>query len=210
MYFLILVFFISCQKEKRVNDKTTTIDATKAVKISDYWTLPKESFGLYQSNADHASSGDTLSLATCSEYVYSPFGRLNSKRDLGTSRLGNFLWTDRIEKMDNGEFEFQILKLNSNNLILFFDSTSHVRSTYVFKGEINDSDVVFADNIKIGMTKDDFINAFFDDFPKDQLVRYNTIILEPCVEGTKHVYSFNGNKLSRVEFKSNSYWTVNY
>jgi hypothetical protein len=209
--FLILVLWTTCgRRTTEIADNSLAIDTTKAVRIANFVTVPKESFGFYESNATHASSHDTLSLVTCSDYVYSPFGQLKNKLDIPKSGLKNFKITNRTEKMDNSNFEFQILRLNSSKLILFFDSTSHVRSTYVFKGEIYDNDVVFADNIKLGMTKEDFINTFFVNFPKDQLPNYNTIILEPCVEDTKHVYSFKDGKLKSVEFKSISYWTVDY
>jgi hypothetical protein len=211
IYFLILLLWTSCGKRTtKITDDSTTIDTTKAVRIANFWTVPKESFGFYQSNASRSSRHDTLVFPTCSEYVYSPFGQMRTKLDIPKSGLKNFKVKDRTDKQDNGDFEFQILELNSNKLILFFDTTSHVRSTYVFKGEINDNEAVFVDNVKIGMSKEDFINTFFDHFPADKLANYNTIILEPCVEDTKHVYSFVDNKLKRVEFKSVSYWTVNY
>lgn len=208
--FLILLLCTSCEKRSTQIDSPITIDTTKAVRIDNFWTVPKESFGFYANNATQASRQDTLFLVTCSEYVYSPFGPMETKLDLPKSRLRDFKVTDRTFKQRNGDFEMQILQFHSSRLILFFDTTSRVQSTYVFQGEINDNEVTFAENIKIGMSKKAFIDTFFDHFPTDKLINYNTIILEPCVENTKHVYSFTDDKLKRVEFRSASFWTVYY
>lgn len=184
------------------------IDTLKAIKIGNYWATPKKAFEL---NSLLDSFGDTLLLVTCSDYVYSPFGKIENRAQVKTSILKNFNIIDRSDSMDNGVFEFQILNLNSSKLILFFDnnpeSTTH---SYVFKGEIIDTTVVFENGVKIGMNKEKFVTTFFDSFPIDLLPKYKVVVFETCVTGMKHIYTFKENKLLSVSFISDSYWNVNY
>jgi len=206
--------FISCGNPKVTpskNDKEVvqqSLDTTKAVKIDKYWVEPKESF---EYNSLGNFTNDTLKLITCSEYVFSPFGSLREKAELKTSMLKNFSVISRVDTMKNGEFEFNVLNLKTSKLILFFnDDPEASRSSYVFKGEINDSDVKFRDNIRIGMSKEDFIRTFFKTFPNELLQRYKVIVLESCVTDIWHTYTFIGNKLKAVSFKTDSWWAVDY
>ena len=211
---LTLFFFIllaACNNSKptpRNKVSTIQIDTTNAVKICEFWAIPKPSFEL---NSLLDSYGDTLKLVTCNEFVYFPFGQLKSKRDLAASILKNFKILDKYEKMENGNFEFQFLTLNSNRLILFFDNDPDaINYSYIFKGEINDSEVNFTNGIKINMTKEDFINTFFDSFPNELLKKYKYIELISCLDNITHIYKFNDNKLQSIKFITDSYWTVNY
>ena len=136
---------------------------------------------------------------------------MKEKTDLLKSNLKNFKIKDRIEKQENGEFEFQELTLKSSRLILFFDNDPEAsRHSYIFKGEIFDKDVKFNQDIKIGMNKDNFIMTFFDRFPTKISTKYQCIVLESCVQDIKHIYSFRNNELESIKFSTDSYWTVNY
>jgi len=156
------------------------------------------------------ATGDTLKLATCAEFAYSPFGLLKNKKDVQKSDLKNFKVSNKIQKLDGQNFEFQILTLKSSRLILFFDKDQETKGSYVFKGEIRDSQVNFTNGIKIGMTKEEFLLKFFDIFPASLVKRYNVIVFESCVNAITHVYSFENNKLISVKFIPDSYWAVEY
>ncbi|MBT9395563.1 hypothetical protein KLP40_20525 [Hymenobacter sp. NST-14] len=205
-----LALLTACDNPKRQTEKDTVtqFDTTNAIKIGDSWATPKPTF---EFNSLLDSSADTLKLVTCAEFVYSPFGQLNNKSDLPTSNLKNFKILDRLDKMDIGEIEFQILTLNKSRLILFFDNDPEAsKHSYIFKGEIKDSNVNFIEGIKIGMTKEDFIKTFFDNFPSELMTKYNFLVFESCVQDIKHTYSFKDNKLQSINFITDSYWTVNY
>jgi hypothetical protein len=184
-------------------------DTTKSFMIGDFWLTPKSSFDF---NSVGNAIGDTLDLVTCSDYVYFPFGKINNKTELKTSLLNNFKIIDRSDSLVNGFFEFQILNLNSNKLILFFDDDPEATiSSYIFKGEINDKSAKFINNVTIGMNKKDFLNEFFDSFPDELIDKYNVIILESCVTGTNHVYTFKDNKLKSIRFDCiECTWNLDY
>ena len=60
------------------------------------------------------------------------------------------------------------------------------------------------------MTKEDFINTFFDSFPNELLKNYKYFELISCLDDITHTYVFNDNKLQSIKFITDSYWTVNY
>ncbi len=208
---IIFALLIACDniKHSTKSEKLVQqIDTTKEIKIDNYWATPKPSF---EFNFLNISSGDTLSIVTCSEYVYSPFGVIKDKSEFKSSLLKNFTVTNRIDSMDNGKFEFNILNLNTSKLIFFFENDPEAsKHTDLFKGEIYDSEVRFVNGVKIGMSKEEFYKVFFDSFPNNLLDKYKCFVLESCVQDIKHTYSFKSNKLQAISFITDSYWTVNY
>jgi len=150
-------------------------------------------------------------LITCDEYVFSPFGRLKTKADIEKCLLKKFSKIDRIDTMDIGAIELQILKFKSSRLILFFDNDPEAtKHSFIFKGNIVDSDVDLLYGIKIGMSKEKFLMTFFETFPKILSDKYNNIVIESCIENISQIYSFKDDKLQSINFKTNSYWTINY
>ncbi len=174
------------------------IDTTKSFKIEDNWVTPKQNFDFI---SVQKLSSDTLDLVSCGEYVYSPFGLLKNKYDLKNSLLKNFNISESVDSTDAGITEFQNLKIKSSSLTLFFDNDSEgVKRSYVFLGEIKDSEVNFFENVKIGMSIYDFHKTFFNDFPKELKNKFKVIIFHSCVLDIDHIYSFQDNKLSSVKF----------
>ncbi|PSR56895.1 hypothetical protein AHMF7605_27055 [Adhaeribacter arboris] len=216
LYLLLIVLSWSCEStQSKVQtspesqeETISQIDTLNAVKIGHYWAKPKESF---EFNTLGESKGDTITFVTCSDYVFSPFGEVNNKTQLRTSLLKNFSMVDRIDTLDNEAFEFQILTLKNSRLILFFDDSSEgSRGSYIHKGEIMDTEVNLSDNVKIGMSKKDFIMTFFDNFPDEALSTYNHFVFESCVTDIWHTYTFTGDKLQSIKFTTDSYWVVDY
>ena len=154
-------------------------------------------------------SPDTLVVVTCSDYVYSPFGKLKSPSDLKTSVLKGFRVRKFRKNQGNGTFQYYDLTFRSSHLILFFDDDPEAGAeSYVMKGEITDRGVRFATEVTIGMTREEFAEIFFASFPKDRLGLYKAIVFESCVTGTRHIYVFNHNTLQRVRLESvGSNWT---
>jgi hypothetical protein len=206
--FVAFLFLTACSNQTDSKPKEDNpVDTTKSFKIDNDWVTPKSTFDL----SSLSKSSDTLSIIICDEYVYSPFGLIKDKSDLQTSLLKNFSITNRVDSMDIGPIEFQILKLNSSRLILFFDHDPEaVKHSSIFKGEIKDSNVNFSNNTKIGMDKDNFYKIFFDNFPTVIQDKFKVVVFESCIQNIKHYYNFENNKLTSVKFVTDSYWTVNY
>lgn len=192
--------FSSC--DHSLTQETATYipsDTSTSFKINNYWVTPKISFDF---NSLGISSGDTLNLVTCSEYVYAPFGLLTDKGQFKNSLLKDFTSNDTLLGLQGEwQIEAQTLKLNSNKLLLFFDNDSESsKHSYILDGEIVDDKVQFSDKIKVGMSIEDFYKTFFDYFPTVLHRKYKIVELESCVTDVIHIYAFNNGQLSSVKF----------
>ncbi len=184
-------------------------DTSKSFKINGIWVTPKTSFDF---NSFDGISGDTLKLVSCAEYIYSPFGIIHSKEELKTSLLKDFQVTDRNENDGSQISTVQLLKLDFNELILFFDTDREAtKESYILKGEIHDNKVKFDMGIKIGMTMGDFYKTFFDLIPKELQVKFRVVKLSSCVDAITHFYDFKNGKLESVKFGCEGCtWTLDY
>jgi len=206
--FYILLVNLCCNLTAQTTTTNSPSDTSKSFKVDNYWVTPYKSF---EFNSLLSFSNDTLDIVTCAEYVYSPFGLIANKSDINKSLLKNFKVINRVDKMDIGKVEFQLLTLNSSRLILYFDNDPNAsKHSYIIKGEIKDPEVNFADSIKVGISIDNFYKAFFDNYPKELLTRFKVIVFESCVQDIKHVYTFENNKLTSVVFVTDTYWNVKY
>jgi hypothetical protein len=186
---------------------TTKVDTTKSFKIDDYWATPKSSFKF---NSLNKSGLDTLDLVVCADFVYSPFGKIKNKSEFGSSLLRNFGLQNKIQTITFGQAEVQILRHNASKLIFFFDDTDTSIHSDILKGEIYVVDVEFVNNIRIGIETNDFYNTFFDYFPAELVDKYKVVVLESCVDGIKHIYTFKDGKLNSVKFISDYKFDVDY
>ncbi len=196
------------KSEIKTEKSKQDIDTTGAVKIDKYWISPKPSL---EFNSVQKISKDTLSIVVCSEYVYSPFGNIENKSKFESSILKKFSVTNRTDSLDVGKFEFNILKLNNNKLIFFFDNDPEAsKHSNILKGEINSKEVKFINGVRVGMGKNEFYKVFFNDISNELIKKYNYLVLESCVQDIKHIYSFKDDKLLNIKFITDTYWTVNY
>lgn len=175
-------------------------------KIGDYRVTPKEMFDF---NSLGKSSSDTLNLVACSNYVFYPFGFINDKSAIKASLLKNFIVTN-IKR--NAFVNYDIsndsiwnetleLQLGINKLTLFLDNDPEASThSYISKGEILDNKVDFAENVKIGMSVNEFYKVFFDKFPSQLENTFTVVEFESCVQSIKHIYNFDNGKLSSVKF----------
>jgi len=209
-----LLFLMVCDNSKHKSEKKKItyfkkVDTTKPFKVDTFWVTPKK---LLKFNSLINESTDTLDVVICADYVYSPFGVIKDKSKLPNSLLKNFSVINKLDTTANVATEVQKLYLGSSKLILFFDNDPEAsRHSYIIKGEIYDSEVNFIDKIKIGMSKLDFFNTFFDDFPAELQKKYNIIAFESCVDDIRHIYSFKENKLNSVKFNCvECAWKIDY
>jgi hypothetical protein len=210
LYLFIVCSTLSCFDQTSIKNESQKsilkIDTTKALKIDGYWAVPKPSFDF---NNLIKNTKDTLRLVTCSEFVYSPFGKLESRNAIQKSLLSRFSVKDSIVKSRYDASAYHFLKYKTSKLILYFDNDGPTHS-YIFKGLINNDGVDFENGIKIGMDKEGFLNHFFDSFPEEIISKYDFIKLESCIQDITHTYTFKENKLVSVSFITDSYLNINY
>jgi hypothetical protein len=195
-----------CSAERSADNNLGVGDSVKPVKIGKYYVFLNPSFAF---DSVVKAANDTLYLVTCSDYVYSPFGKITSEKDLQSSSLRHFAKSSKIVSEND---EVQSLKLGTNRLILFFDNDpSATRASYIIKGEINEPNVEFINGIKVGVNKRQFFDCFFKSVPKELENEFKIIIFESCVTGIKHTYFFDKGNLQYVKFECvDCTWKVDY
>jgi hypothetical protein len=200
----LFILFAACSGPKNQSTKQSEIsgiDSAISFLINSTWVTPKPELE-YNSlwNADH----DTLAIAICPEYVFSPFGILTSKKELLASSLNVMEIKDSLYKFhddDSGVPCFS-LKYGSSKLIIWFDDDFEAsRHSYIIHGKISDPEIILEYGIKVGMTKDDFINTFFSEFPDELRKKYNVIGFISCVTDIVHIYTFKAERLVSVAFE---------
>jgi hypothetical protein len=93
------------------------------------------------------------------------------------------------------------LALADNKLNLFLDNNPEASMHgYIRGGQIVDSKVIFSENIKVGMSVEDFYKRFFDYFPTELNKKFNVVEFESCVADVTHIYTFEKGLLSSVKF----------
>lgn len=185
------------------------VDTANSFKVQGTWItlMPKFEF-----NSLDRFSNDTLSLAICGNYVYSPFGTIDDSLKIQKSSLSNFEKTNRVDTSTPDRMIVQSLKFKSSKLLLFFDKDPEASThSYVIKGEIYDPEVRFSDGIRVGMAKTAFFKTFFSNFPETISKQTNVFCLESCIMGIRHIYTFTDDKLTSVRFECvDCTWKVDY
>jgi hypothetical protein len=211
LFILILILSLTACSNGTVNKSTAndSVDTTKSFKVDHYWLTPNKAFDF---NSLGESSGDTLRLVTCSNYVYFPFGKLTDKSSISTSLLKDFTITSvkrdtfTNTNMTPHVFEWSEsvdIRLDNNKLNLFLDNDPEASMHgYIRGGQIVDSKVIFSYNIKVGMSVEDFYKKFFDYFPIELNEKYNVVEFESCVTDIIHIYTFEKGQLRSVKFVS--------
>ena len=153
-----------------------------------------------------------MHIAGCQKYIIDPFGQIENKSKLKTSLLKKFSVKTKYVKQENGTFPVLILSKGLNKLVLYFDQEPDASaSSYVFEGEINDSSVAFANDIRIGMSAGKFYRQFFSVFPLELERKYKVVVLDYCVDGIRHVYDIKNGRITTVKFSDpGSFWKINY
>jgi len=218
IYFILCLIFCvtwSCNPAAKDTSKKKTklqanVDTVNSFRIDSFWVTPKR---LMKYGAIQESGADTLDLVMCGDYMFSPFGVIDIKSDLKTSKLFKFIITDTTAADGGGNsLKIQKLKFKSSKLILLFPDPgdNSDRSSHIVKGEIYDKDVQFINGVMIGMKIKDFYRKFFEHFPIELMNDYKVIVFDSCVEDLKHVYTFNNGELMSVKFYGNYVIKVDY
>ncbi len=196
----------SCSSENKQTEIINEIDSSKYVIIAKERVIPKEVFQFITSNK---SDGDTLDIVSCSKYVYYPFGKINKEEDLKSSLLKKF---SVVSHQQNETLYFYELKHEQNKLFLHFDNdTDAAQGSYIIKGSLYDSSIVSSNGIKVGMNSVDFYKTFFRSFSDKLKKKYKVVVIESCVIGLKHIYTFEGNKIISIKFECvDCDWDIDY
>ena len=195
---------VTPQKEVEV-----PVDTSDSFRIGAYWVTPDS---LFDFNTLVKAGQDTLHLVACQKYIIEPFGPTQNKTQLQSSLLRDFSAKTKFVKQENGTFPFVSLSKGNSRLLLYF-STDPDELVYsnILKGEVNDSSVVFANSIRVGMQTEQFYKQFFKSFPLILQHQNKTVVFDYCVDGVRHTYDFKNGKLATVKFSQpGGIWKLDY
>ena len=138
---------------------------------------------------------DTLKIVTGITYLYYPFGKHSDIKD-----IEGFVRTGIVKKLSLKNLlvegnSAQITQISTKNSIVKFTYDEETLRQEIVSAIIRDNNFPFIENIRIGMSKEDFLSLLFNHPPK---VPEDTIKLISLVEGIKHYYIFAHNKLSEI------------
>ncbi|MEO6851327.1 MAG: hypothetical protein ABI203_09875 [Mucilaginibacter sp.] len=179
----------------------------KSFKINGALVVPK-----YYTKFDSIlrSSDDTLAFVAYSKYAYFPFGMIKTKSKINSGLLKEFHVEEKIIKTDIGNIEFKTLTHGSSKVMYSFNKTTPGEDYDIDKGEINDNDIQFINGVKVGMSLDDFYNAFFDQFPSEMKNKYKYFVIETFGAEVRHIYSFENFQLKSIKFTSKRFFDADY
>ena len=186
-----------------------SVDTSASFRIGSYWITPDS---LFDFNTLVKAGEDTLHIVACQKYIIEPFGPTENNSQLQKSLLKDFSVKTKYVKQENGTFPFVTLSKRNNRLLLYFsiDPEELVQSN-ILKGEINDSSVVFANAVRIGMPASDFYSQFFKSFPLALQHKYKTVVFDYCVDDIRHIYDIKNDRLATVKFSQpGGIWKLDY
>jgi len=143
---------------------------------------------------------DTLEIVSCAKYVLFPFGEIDNISQLKTSLLKDFKATGK--KTNDSISYYYCLETGPNKLTLLFDTDLDASShSNITAGLIHSKGIKTINNIQVGMSTESFFRLIFTSFPNEIIKKYSIVILDYCVNGIRHFYSFRDNKLEQIEYK---------
>jgi hypothetical protein len=141
---------------------------------------------------------DTLELISTSSFLYYPFGKHKSIKDITFSNREN------IQKQRRSKDSTHTLLVdffyNDSYSTFFYNKDS--KMCELVKARIINSHVILSNGINLRLRIDEFFNIFFDNFPKDSYEKINVIKLVSGKAGVWHYYHFKNGKLDSINIET--------
>ncbi|GAA4381595.1 hypothetical protein [Hymenobacter koreensis] len=187
--------------KKTNNQETNIIDKADVYKVDNTWFIPKKSF---EFNDSARIQGDTLTLITCANFIYYPFGNIQEESFLKSPLLKELTATQKVAHVDENQFKYHLLQKDESKLLFLFkeQKPDEYWGSYIERGIINNSSIMLSNGIRTGISIKEFYSKFFKQVNQDLHSRVSIIILEPCISGNpRHVYNFTDQKLKQIKFE---------
>lgn len=149
--------------------------------IDDIKTKIRPAFELYT----YRISGDTLSLVFHDNFLYYPFGKITSLKDLKSKYPG-------LYKNKGGESYF----VKGSSYVKFFYDPDHKAFEIVY-ATISDPIFKFTNGTQIGMTRKELFDLYFSS-PPNCMDKIKILQLEHAIVGIWHYYRFDNNILTSL------------
>lgn len=141
---------------------------------------------------------DTMTVISRSEYVIYPIGKWDN--------IESYITATQLQWYRNIGYKkyFDSMEVSVNTLSRLDDSYLDMyRSIWtgrveMLQGKINDSEIVLANGVHVGMTKEDVFGIIFKKFPRSYVADINVLKVMSGAGEVGEVYTFKGNKLRHI------------
>lgn len=141
---------------------------------------------------------DTMTVISRSEYVIYPIGKWDN--------IESYITATQLQWYRNIGYKkyFDSMEVSVNTLSRLDDSFLDMyRSIWtgrveMLQGKINDSEIVLANGVHVGMTKEEVFGIIFKKFPRSYVADINVLKVMSGAGEVGEVYTFKGNKLRHI------------
>lgn len=141
---------------------------------------------------------DTMTVISRSEYVIYPIGKWDN--------IESYITATQLQWYRNIGYKkyFDSMEVSVNTLSRLDDSYLDMyRSIWtgrveMLQGKINDSEIVLANGVHVGMTKEEVFGIIFKKFPRSYVADINVLKVMSGAGEVGEVYTFKGNKLRHI------------
>ncbi|MCR5889014.1 hypothetical protein LRS06_14805 [Hymenobacter sp. J193] len=188
-------------KPKNETDKLTYISHLDSVETEQLSAVVKPE---HQLNTLMARN-DTVTLVLENRALFFPLGKyhtisaLQSAYAVGyTHKISSYRKDANIivDDMQNGPNAINFIRMEDD------EESYEDKVFYIVSGRVIDGSLPLADATTVGMHKQAFLNTYFSSTPRLLMQGGKVIVLESALNGIKHYYTFDKQKLSSIEFAS--------
>lgn len=145
---------------------------------------------------------DTMTVYSLSNYVIYPFGEWESMEQYITDNQLHWYRESGYRKyFDSMEVSVNRMKrLDDSYLDMFYSIWT--RKVELLGGRINDPEIVLANGIHVGMSKDDVFRVFFKKYPKSYTSDVSVLKVISGAGEVAEIYTFKGTRLRHVKIET--------
>ena len=145
---------------------------------------------------------DTMTVYSLSNYVIYPLGEWESMEQYITDNQLHWYRESGYRKyFDSMEVSVNRMKrLDDSYLDMFYSIWT--RKVEFLGGRINDSEVILANGIHVGMSKDEVFKVFFKKYPKSYTAEVAVLKIISGAGEVAEIYTFKGEKLRHIKIET--------
>ncbi|MBP3763438.1 MAG: hypothetical protein J6I49_06130 [Bacteroidales bacterium] len=145
---------------------------------------------------------DTMTVYSMSDQVIYPFGVWESMEHYITENQLHWYRESGYKKyFDSMEVSInRMSRLDDSYLDLFYSIWT--RKVEVLAGRVNDPEVVLANGLHVGVSKDEVFHVFFKKYPKSYTADVAVLKVVSAAGEVAEIYTFKGQKLRHIKVET--------
>jgi hypothetical protein len=150
---------------------------------------------------------DTLEIVSTASFLYYPFGKFKTLNNLNQALK---IFKDSLE-IDSSVAPSpeKLHRMTYKNSFLKFFYDDEKKTYEIVSGQIRDPEVTLLNNIKVGITKSDFMNIFFNRVTPKQMEGIKIIKMVSGLDGIFDYYYFDNDILTSIKLDTDYLFNKN-